>query len=147
MRQLTSIALVLSLFVAMPASAATIEFLQSPIDPDNVGWLAGLACRNLDRLVHLDISVTWPSKAADIETDGYRRLVFWNETDEYLFARGTFKTVDDKYVINGYFRVRSGGIHQGIVSNYFEKAKTPGAKVVETQRRNADCTPARNERG
>ena len=35
----------------------TVEFLQARIDQPHAEWLAGLACRNLDRIVHLDISV------------------------------------------------------------------------------------------
>jgi len=104
-----------------PSNAFKVEFLQSPIDPSRAGWLAGLACRNLDQIVHLDISVDWPKESLDVETDGYRRLVFWNSTDEFLFPKDSFFLLHGSYVVKGYFIVRSGGIHQGITSSSFEK--------------------------
>ncbi len=99
----------------------TAEFLQAAISPQNAGLLSGLACRNLDRIVHLDLRVTWPEQALGVENDGYRRLVFWNDSDEFLFPKGTYLPLHGGYSVKGYFIPRAGGIHQGIASNYFEK--------------------------
>jgi hypothetical protein len=123
--------------------AITVEFLQTAIDPRNAGLLSGLACRNLDHIVHLDLRVTWPDKALGVENDGYRRLVFWNDSDEFLFPKGSYVLEHGSYIIKGYFIARAGGIHQGIASNYFEKIddarvkRTPG--LVETRTGSSGC--------
>ena len=52
---------------AAPAKQVTVEFLQGSITPKTIGALAGLACRNYDHIVHLDISVNWPAKSSDVE--------------------------------------------------------------------------------
>jgi hypothetical protein len=72
---------------AAPAKTVTIEFLQGPITPKNIGALAGLACRNYDHIVHLDISVNWPAKSSDVEQTDDQRLIFWDSRAEYLFPK------------------------------------------------------------
>jgi hypothetical protein len=67
--------------------AVTVEFLQAAIAPQTAGLLSGLACRNLDHIVHLDLSVTWPATSLAVETDGYRRLIFWNESENFCFRK------------------------------------------------------------
>jgi hypothetical protein len=109
------------LFAATRANAVTVEFLQTSIDPESVGFLSGLACRNYDHIVHLDLSVSWPDKAVSVETMGYERLVFWSKTDEYLFPKNTYFFLHGSYIIKGYFIARAGGTHQGVTSNAFEK--------------------------
>ena len=102
-------------------NAVAVQFLQAPIDPAHVGWLSGLACRNLDRIVHLDISVNWPPDTLAVEKGDFQRLIFWNSSAEYLFPKGSFVLQHGSYIVKGYFIPRSGGIHQGTVSNAFEK--------------------------
>lgn len=125
------------------SNAIKVEFLQASIDPAHVGWLSGLACRNLDRMVHLDIRVEWPDKSLDVETSDYRRLIFWDKEAEYLFPKGSYSLLHGSYIIKGYFIVRSGGIHQGMVSNAFEKAGDPqamfGPGLVETRQASSEC--------
>jgi hypothetical protein len=103
------------------ASATDIEFLQGKINQRSVENLDGLACRNYDRIVHLNISVDWPHNARERETTDYKRLVFWNDKAEYLFPVGSYVWLHGDYVITGYFIPRRGGIHQGIISIAFEK--------------------------
>jgi len=106
---------------AAPAKTVTIEFLQGAITPKNIGELAGLACRNYNHIVHLDISVNWPAKSSDVETTDYQRLVFWDNKAEYLFPKDTYQFLHGDYVITGYFIARNGGFHQGITSRAFDK--------------------------
>ncbi|HXP75847.1 MAG TPA: hypothetical protein VN823_17015 [Stellaceae bacterium] len=106
---------------AAPAKTVTIEFLQGPITPKTIGDLAGLACRNYDHIVHLDISVNWPAKNSDVETSDFQRLIFWDSKAEYLFPKDTYQYLHGDYVIKGYFIARNGGFHQGITSRAFEK--------------------------
>jgi hypothetical protein len=123
----------------------TVEFLQTRIDQSHAEWLAGLACRNLDRIVHLDISVDWPDQSLDVETTGDRRLILWNSTDEFLFPKGSYYMLHGSYIIRGYFIARSGGVHQGVVSNAFEKVDDaqvmlrPG--LVENKMTSDRCKP------
>jgi hypothetical protein len=125
------------------SNAITVEFLQAAIDPDNVSWLSGIACRNFDHIVHLDISVSWPHGSLDEETSGYGRLIFWDQTDEYLFPKGSYFILHRSYIIKGYFIARSGGTHQGISSNAFEKVDdaqvmlSPG--LVERKMASGSC--------
>ena len=123
--------------------AVTVEFLQAAIDPRNAGLLSGLACRNLDHVVHLDLSVTWPEKALGVEHDGYRRLVFWNDTDEFLFPKGSYSLRHGSYIVKGYFIPRAGGIHQGVASNYFEKISDARMKskpgLAEKKAASSEC--------
>jgi hypothetical protein len=99
-----------------------IELLQGDVNQKNVANLGGLACRSYDRIVHLQISVEWPADARDEEKTDYKRLVFWNDTAEYLFPNGSYFWLHGKYEINGYFIPRRGGQHQGgVISIAFDK--------------------------
>jgi hypothetical protein len=127
--QSAAIVLGLMLLCAAAASAktTTVEFLQGPITPKNIGALAGLACRNYDHIVHLDISVNWPAKTSEAEQTDYQRLIFWDSKAEYLFPKDTYVFLHGDYVIKGYFIARNGGFHQGITSRAFDKV---GAATV-----------------
>lgn len=114
-------ALLLLSAAAPPAKTIVIEFLQGRIAPKNIGDLAGLACRNYDHIVHLDISVNWPAKDADVDTSGDQQLIFWNSKAEYLFPKDSYQYLHGEYVIKGYFIARNGGIHQGATSRAFER--------------------------
>jgi hypothetical protein len=114
-------ALVLFCAVAAPAKTVTIEFLTGPITPKTIGALAGLACRNYDHIVHIDITVDWPATSSEIETTDYQRLIFWDSSAEYLFPKDTYQHLHGEYAIKGYFIARNGGIHQGMTSRAFEK--------------------------
>ena len=114
-------ALLLLAAAAPPAKTVVIEFLQGPITPKNIGDLAGVACRNYDHIVHIDISVNWPAKDADVDTSGDQQLTFWNSKAEYLFPKDSYQYLHGEYVIKGYFIARNGGIHQGTTSRAFER--------------------------
>ncbi len=103
------------------AKTIKIELLQGKIDPQTVGALSGISCRNEDHIVHLDISVDWLGGSMETESSGYERLIFWNKKEEYLFPKGSYFYLHGSYIIKGYFIARSGGMHQGIISNAFEK--------------------------
>jgi hypothetical protein len=68
--------LFIGLLSLVPAAARTIEveFLQGTIDQKDIENLDGLACRNYDHVVHIDISVDWPTDKRDEETADYKRL-------------------------------------------------------------------------
>ncbi len=103
------------------AQPINVEFLQAKIAPVNGQWLAGLACRNLDRIVHVDLSINWPRDKTAAETKDLKRLVFWNKEAEFLFPDGTYALVHGKWAVKGYFIIRSGGTHEGMMSYAFEK--------------------------
>jgi hypothetical protein len=115
-----------------PTKTVVIEFLQGSIAPKNIGDLAGLACRNYDRIVHLDISVNWPAKDADVETIDEQRLIFWNSRAEYLFPKDSYQYLHGEYVIKGYFIARNGGIHQGATSRAFDRVDDATVMVSPT---------------
>jgi hypothetical protein len=125
-----------------PATArtVTVEFLQAPINERTIDSLDGLACRNLDHIVHLKISVNWPADKLDEETTDYKRLVFWTDKAEYLFPNGGYTYRHGDYAIDGYFIPKNGGIRQGITSTAFDKiddAKVlhdPSVKEVKAKR-------------
>jgi hypothetical protein len=123
------------------ASAITIEFLQGEITPATVGWLSGLSCRNYDHVVHLDIGITWPD--ATVETSGYERLIFSASSAEYLFPKGTYMYLHGSYIVKGYFIARAGGMHQGIISDAFEKIDDAqvmlAPNVVEKKAKSSAC--------
>lgn len=137
--------IILGFLGLIPATAKSlnIEFLEGAINPATIENLSGLACRNLDHIVHLKIAVDWPAATLGQEGTGFRRLIFWNDKAEYLFPNGAYAYRHGNYVINGYFVVRSGGIHQGIVSNYFEKIDDARARrnpnVNEVKAKGPDC--------
>ena len=114
-------ALLLLTAATPPTKNVVIEFLQGSVTPKNVGDLAGLACRNYDHIVHLDISVNWPAKDSDVETTDEKRLIFWNSRAEYLFPKDSYQYLHGEYVIKGYFIARNGGIHHGATSRAFDK--------------------------
>jgi hypothetical protein len=96
------------------AKPIKVEFLQAKIAPANGQWLAGLACRNLDHIVHVDLSINWPRDKTQAETTDLKRFAFWNKETEFLFPDGTHAFVHGRWAVKGYFIVRSGGTHQGI---------------------------------
>jgi len=121
-RKFLAIIVILSSVLANAhAKTIQVEFLQAAISPQNVGALSGLACRNLDRIVHLDIAVEWPTDKTHPEIDDYKRLVFWDDETEYLFPNGSYFFLHGSWIIKGYFIARSGGMHQGVSSDSFEK--------------------------
>jgi hypothetical protein len=75
----------------------------------------------------------------DVEQSGYKRLVFWDARDEYLFPDGSFFFLHGSYIIKGYFIARTGGEHQGVISNAFEKINdaqvmlTPGLSEISVK--------------
>ena len=128
-----------------PASAKTIriEYLGGNIGQANVENLGGLACRNYDKIVHLKISIDWPADALDQEVTDDKRLVFWDDTAEYLFPDGSYSYLHGSYLVNGYFIPRSGGMHQGIISIAFEKIDDAqvllNPAVEEVEAKGPDC--------
>ena len=102
---------------AAKAKDILIEFLQSRIDSGNISFLEGLACRNYDKLVHIDVGLNWPAGMSSSEG----RMIFSDETAEYLFPQANVNYLHGEYIIKGYFIVRSGGTHQGVSSIAFEK--------------------------
>lgn len=145
------ICVTLGLFCLAPAVAKTIdvEFLQTNINPRSVAELSGLACRNYDHVVHVDISVDWPSNSVNAEQSGYERLVFWTDRDkggfgtEYLFPKGSYSFLHGSYIVKGYFIVRSGGMHQGVSSVAFERVDDAtvllNPAVNETKAKGSRC--------
>ncbi len=145
------ICVMLELFLLSAAAAKSIdiEFLQATINPRDVGELSGLACRNYDHVVHIDISVDWPSHSVDAEQSGYERLVFWTDRGkdgygtEYLFPKGSYFLLHGSYIVKGYFIVRTGGMHQGVSSVAFEKVDDAtvllNPAVKETKAKGSHC--------
>jgi len=125
------------------AEPINVEFLQAKISPVNDRWLAGLACRNLDHVVHVDLSVNWPHDKAVAETTDFRRLVFWNKETEFLFPDGPYVFLHGRWLVKGYFIVRSGGTHQGMKSYAFEKiddvSLSLNQNMQETKVKSARC--------
>jgi hypothetical protein len=125
------------------AQPINVEFLQAKIAPVNGRWLSGLACRNLDRIVHVDLSINWPRDKTAAETTDLKRLVFWNKEAEFLFPDGTYSLVHGSWAVKGYFIVRSGGTHQGMVSYAFEKIDDAAVSLnqnrQETKVKSARC--------
>ena len=136
--------LLVFLLTATPAKAIVIEFLQASIDPEHVGWLSGLSCRNYDHIVHLDSSVNWPDDSLEsVEKGDSQGLIFWDKSAEYGFPKDTYFILHGSYIIKGYFIARSGGMHQGIISNAFEKVNDVqvmlAPNVVEKRVKSARC--------
>ena len=102
--------------VRLAAPLTRIESLDGMIEPQNVGDLSGLACRNYDRVVRVNITIDWPSE----DQSSYNSLAFWTDHTEYLFPKGSYYyRPGSGWVIDGYFIVRSKGTDRGVVS--FEK--------------------------
>jgi hypothetical protein len=120
----------------------TIEVLQGTINPRNAAGLVGLACRNYNQVVHLNIRIEWPATETTVEATSYKRLVVWNGTDEFLFFDGSYKSADGVWVIDGYFVPLAGGTHQGVTSHAFERVDNPhrfNGAVREIEAKGPDC--------
>lgn len=103
------------------AKKINIELLEGPITEKTVKYLGGLACRNFDKVVHLKINVD--VKNAYAENEDYERLILSDDNYEYLFTKGSYFWLHGGWVIDGYFIIKSGGVHQGIVSASFQQIK------------------------
>jgi hypothetical protein len=145
MPKMVAVAFVLIVAMASPTFSQAqrtlvIEFLQNGMSPKDAKYLSGLSCRNTDRIVHIDISVDWPSDGLVNNKDG---LVFSTDENEYLFPTGTYRWEHGVYLIKGYFIVRNGGMHQGIVSLAFEKVDDSkvllNPNVQEVKKLSAAC--------
>jgi hypothetical protein len=140
-----SVAFAIATILVPPGMAKdiNIEFLQGAIGPQTIGSLAGIACRNYCKIVHLDIGVNWPADTTSAEQTGYERLVFRNDNAEFLFPKGSYDWQHGAWIIQGYFIARSGGMHQGVVSSAFEKVKDAkvllNPHVVETKADSSNC--------
>jgi hypothetical protein len=143
MRVIYFISVVLLSLASASAKTIRIEFLDGTIDQTSIENLGRLACRNYDKIVRLKISVDWSADGLDEETTDYKRLVFWDDTAEYLFPEGSYSYLHGSYIINGYFIPRSGGMHQGIVSIAFEKIDDAqvllNPAVEEVEAKGPDC--------
>ncbi len=135
-------AFLLSSFLALSSALARdvrVEFLVAKITPQAAALLSSLSCRDVDHVVHLRLSIQWPNDATSLETTDFKRLVFWNKETEFLFPYGSYNYQHGSYVVNGYFIPRSGGIHQGVLSDAFEKVDdtkvllNPSVKEVRTK--------------
>jgi hypothetical protein len=108
-----------------PAPAAPpkteVEFLDTPINLENASSLEGIACRNFDKIIHLNLSVEWPAESMITPTEEEPSLVFWTDSTQYMFPEGSFSYKLGAYVVKGYFIAREGGMHQGITAYAFEK--------------------------
>lgn len=132
MRRVTFVIALILVAPSVFAKSIPMESLEAQIAPDTVGWLYGLGCRNYDRIVHVDISLDWPSDSLSIEPpgpDSLERLVFWNNKAEYLFPKGSYTYQHGVYRVKGYFIASSGGMHQGILSIAFMK-KVDDAQIL-----------------
>lgn len=142
-----AVAAVMAAVLASPAMAKNIrvELLQTNINQQTIGSLDGLACRNYDKIVHVDISIEWPTATTVAEKTGYQRLIFSTDDAEFLFPKGSYRYEHGSWHVDGYFIVRSGGMHQGVVSNAFEKVDDSkvilNPNVVETKVESSNCGP------
>jgi hypothetical protein len=121
-----------------PKPQRCIEKLTGPVSTRNTFLLEGLSCRNLDKIVHVNISVDWASDALSQNDAG--RFVFWTSESEFLFPQSKVIFLHGSYLVNGYFIARSGGTHQGVTSMAFEKVEdasvmlNPSVKEVPAKR-------------
>jgi hypothetical protein len=104
------------------AAPPTITSIEGYLDEKNVDQLWNLIGNNLDHIVRLKIEVTdtgnnvGPSLPLNAIGEG-GQLAIWKRNgsfeivvnDEYHYGHGN-------YILDGYFLVKSGGIHQGVVS-------------------------------
>jgi hypothetical protein len=100
------------------ARTIKIEKLTGNVDPKRAFLLEGLSCRNLDKVVHITISIDWPQDKTSTNDGG--RFIFWTDETEFLFPQSKVSYLHGDYTISGYFITRSGGTHQGITSMAFE---------------------------
>lgn len=137
--------LMILLMSAAQARPIHIEFLHGEITSDNIADLGNLACRNHDKIVHLNMDIVWPENSTKVETNGFRRLIVYTDDIEYLFPYGSYEYQHGGYRIDGYFIVRSGGMHDGVTSDAFERVRDEpvllNPHVVETSAKiGSGCT-------
>jgi len=123
MKTFKSILLAAAAFFPICSASArpvTVEVLTNQITLATAISLSELACRNMDKIVHLDLSIDWPSDKISPNGNGVR-LVFSNDHTEFLFPKGSFTYLYGVYIVKGYFIARSGGTHKGVSSDAFEK--------------------------
>jgi hypothetical protein len=104
------------------AKTIRIEFLQGNFDQKNAFIIDGLACRNLDKIVHLNIALDWPE--GTLSKEDKDNVDFWTNRGEsdsdYRFPSSKVEYRHGSYLISGYFIIRSGGTHQGITGMGFQ---------------------------
>ena len=131
---------------AKTAYAQTVirmELLCGSINATNIKNLFDVWSRNIDKVIHLKLSIDWPNESVNFEQSDYKRLIFWNENAEYLFPDKAYSYQHGSWIVNGYFIARSGGVHQGVISIAFEKiadtAVLLNPSVIEIPARGSTC--------
>jgi hypothetical protein len=98
---------------------------------------------NLEQVVGLKVTVAKadgdadPLQAADAPFDAKRRqlAIYRKDNQESeIVSTGGYGFRDGSFVLDGFFVVRSGGVHQGIISYGLEKTKKPAAQGVQIRR-------------
>ncbi len=124
------------------AKKINIELLRGSVTDKTVKYLGGLACRNQDKIVHLKINVDIEN--AHAENEDYERLIFSDDHYEYLFPKGSYFWLHGGWEIDGYFVIKSGGVHQGISSAYFDQIKAEtvllNPNVSEKEVKKSSCS-------
>ncbi|HET7083510.1 MAG TPA: hypothetical protein VFI23_01980 [Rhizomicrobium sp.] len=133
-------------FIAVPAVANTagIPMLRGEIRPASAKSLKAIACRNIGRVVQLDILVKWPKDDLEREGKEYRRLIFSMEdppnsveSTEYLFYPGTYRYLGNGYAVTGFFQPHWER-HSGTTSLAFIPASK---KVIASRPRRQPIPP------
>jgi hypothetical protein len=126
------------------AKQAGVENLYEEINPQTVADLSGLACRNHDKIVYINVSINWTGESGGAE-ESYERLIFWTEDAEFHFPKGSYVYENGTWLVSGYFVVRSGETRSGVIPVVFEIVDDAtgmlDSKIVDAKGGGADCHP------
>jgi hypothetical protein len=113
---------------AIVAAPPTIISVEGYLNEKNVDQLWNLIIDNLDHIVGLKIEVTdtgnntGPSRPLNAIGEGSKfgeggTLAIWKRDGDFeIVVKDGYQYGHGNYIIDGYFLVKSGGIHQGVVS-------------------------------
>ncbi|MTK64930.1 MAG: hypothetical protein F8N15_10560 [Methanobacterium sp.] len=69
-------------------------------------------------IIYLDLAVDFDSFKGYVlpSNDEYNRIIVWKNSYEFLILEGGYQMQHGEYIVRGYFRFETGGVHQGMLS-------------------------------
>lgn len=135
-------ALVLATGTGTAAAARQILRVQGQVTPKNYKGLETFLFNSLDSVVGLKIAFAANPDSSDgeiatsMDDDQFSAYLRESEPESEIVADKNVSLLHGDYVIDGFFVVKSGGLHQGITSLYLDKTDegtilVSGAKIKD----------------
>lgn len=103
------------------AAAISVDRIEGSVSPSTLPKFADLIANHLDQIVGLKVAVEAVDQA-DMVAHANGQFAVWVPGGDFeIVASRGFSYQHGAYVFDGYFLVKSGGMHQGVLSYGLEQ--------------------------